>query len=86
MWIVLFGLALIGCPAYLLTGDTIKWTVAELMALIVSLTTFLGTIIGMFLGVQVGAVGKANAENVARRALAALPPDSACCRRSAMSS
>ncbi len=77
MWIVLFGLALIGCLAYFLTGDTIKWTVTELMTLIASLTTFLGTIVGMFLGVQAGAVGKANAENVARRALAALPPDSA---------
>lgn len=75
-WIVLFGLALIGCLAYFLTDD-INWTVAELMTLIASLTTFLGTIVGMFLGVQAGAAGRANAENVARRALAALPPDSA---------
>lgn len=76
MWIVLSGLGLIGCLAYFLTG-TGKWTVAELMTLIASLTTFLGTIVGMFLGVQAGAAGRTNAENVARRALAALPPDSA---------
>ncbi|NOT89529.1 MAG: hypothetical protein HOP03_15315 [Lysobacter sp.] len=76
MWIVLFGLVVIGCLAFFLTGNG-AWEPADITALIGSLTTFLGTVVGAFLGVQVGATGKANAENVARRALAALPPESA---------
>ena len=76
MWIVLFGLTMIGCLAFFLTGKG-DWKVSDIMTLIGSLTTFLGTVVGAFLGVQVGAAGKANAENVARRALAALPPESA---------
>ncbi len=76
MWIILFGLALIGCLAFVLTGGK-DWDIPQIMTLIGSLTAFLGTVVGMFLGVQAGAVGKANAENIARRALAALPPDSA---------
>ncbi len=76
MWIVLFGLMMIGCLAYFLTGRG-DWKVSDIMTLIGSLTTFLGTVVGAFLGVQVGAAGKASAENVARRALAALPPESA---------
>lgn len=76
MWIVLFGLVVIACLALLLPakGD---WAPADITTLVGSLTTFLGTVVGAFLGVQVGATGKANAENVARRALAALPPESA---------
>ena len=76
MWIVLFGLVVIACLALFLPvyGD---WKAADITTLIGSLTTFLGTVVGAFLGVQVGAAGKANAENVARKALAALPPDSA---------
>ncbi len=76
MWIVLFGLMMIGCLAFFLTGRG-DWKVSDIMTLIGSLTTFLGTVVGAFLGVQVGAAGKASAENVARRALAALPPESA---------
>ncbi len=76
MWIVLFGLVVIGCLAFFLTGKG-GWSPADITSLIGSLTTFLGTVVGAFLGVQVGAAGKANAEGVARRALAALPPESA---------
>ena len=76
MWIVLFGLVVIACLAFFLTGEG-DWKPADITTLIGSLTTFLGTVVGAFLGVQVGAAGKANAENVARRALAALPPESA---------
>lgn len=76
MWIVLFGLVVIGCLVVLLPVDG-DWKAADITTLVGSLTTFLGTVVGAFLGVQVGAAGKANAENVARRALAALPPESA---------
>lgn len=76
MWIVLFGLVVIACLALFLPAKD-DWKPADITTLIGSLTTFLGTVVGAFLGVQVGAAGKASAENVARRALAALPPESA---------
>lgn len=76
MWIVLFGLVVIACLALFLPVNG-HWKAADITTLIGSLTTFLGTVVGAFLGVQVGAAGKANAESVARKALAALPPDSA---------
>jgi hypothetical protein len=50
------------------------WKASEVIALVGSLATVLGTIVGAFLGVQAGAAGKQKAEQLAKRALAALAP------------
>jgi hypothetical protein len=55
----------------------LKWTATDITAICSVFTTLLGTLIGAFLGVQVGSAGKEKAENVARKALAALPPETA---------
>lgn len=74
--IVILGLAIFAALAYNLHVEG-GWKASEVTALVGTLTTFLGTAIGAFLGVQVGAAGKAQADNLARAALGALPADQA---------
>lgn len=74
--IVTLGLTIFALLAYYLNVKN-EWKAAEVTALVGTLTTFLGTVVGAFLGVQVGASGKAQADNLARAALGALPADQA---------
>lgn len=53
------------------------WHSTAIVGVVGLFTGLIGTLVGAFLGVQVGAAGKQKAEDVARRALAALPPDKA---------
>jgi hypothetical protein len=74
--ITVLGLVVIALLAY---GLPVKegWTASGVTALVGAITTFLGTVVGAFLGVQVGASGREKAEDLARKALAALPPTDA---------
>jgi presenilin-like A22 family membrane protease len=53
------------------------WKQEEVSALVGLFTGLVGTMVGAFLGAQVGAAGKQRAEELARRALAALDPQQA---------
>jgi uncharacterized protein YacL len=66
-------------PAVLAWALTTRegWTASDVTALVSVFTTVVGTLVGAFLGVQVGSAGKQKAENLANRALAALPPETA---------
>jgi zinc transporter ZupT len=54
-----------------------NWQSNDIVGVVGLFTGLIGTLVGAFLGVQVGATGKQKAENIARRALAALPPEQA---------
>jgi hypothetical protein len=54
-----------------------EWKPSDIATLVGLFTGVVGTLVGAFLGVQVGAAGKKNAEHLANRALAALPPEKA---------
>ena len=53
------------------------WTAKDIAAIVGLFTSVVGTLVGAFLGVQVGSAGKQKAEQLANRALAALPPEKA---------
>ena len=53
------------------------WKPNEISSIIGLFTGVVGTLVGAFLGVQVGAAGKAKAENLANRALGALSAEKA---------
>jgi hypothetical protein len=53
------------------------WKPNDVATLVGLFTGVVGTLVGAFLGVQVGAAGKEKSENLANRALAALPPERA---------
>ena len=53
------------------------WKPSDVTALAGLFTGVVGTLVGAFLGVQVGAAGKERAEQLAQRALGALPPERA---------
>jgi hypothetical protein len=53
------------------------WAASEVSAVAGVFTTLVGSIVGAFLGVQVAATGKEKAEELAQKALAALPPEKA---------
>jgi uncharacterized membrane protein len=71
--VVILGLTVIAVLSYYLPVKE-GWKSSDVIALVGTLTTFLGTVVGAFLGVQVGSAGKQKAENLANRALGALPP------------
>lgn len=71
--VTFLGFIVIAILVYLLPVKD-GWKASEVTALVGSLTTVLGTIVGAFLGVQAGSAGRQKAENLANRALAALPP------------
>lgn len=73
--VVVLGLIVFGLLAYWLPAK--DWKAADVIALVGTLTTFLGTVVGAFLGVQVGSAGKQKAEDLANRALGALPSEEA---------
>ncbi|TXH72023.1 MAG: hypothetical protein E6Q88_07140 [Lysobacteraceae bacterium] len=80
LWIVVLGLTVIAALVLFLDvgdGSGGGWKAPDVIALVGALTTFLGTVVGAFLGVQAGSAGKEKAEDIAKRALAALPPESA---------
>lgn len=78
LWIVVLGLlVIVGLVLFLDVGKEGGWQASDVIALVGALTTFLGTTVGAFLGVQAGSVGKEKSNDIARRALAALPPESA---------
>jgi hypothetical protein len=54
-----------------------SWTADNVLAIIGLFTSVVGTIVGAFLGVQIGAAGKAKAEDLAQRALGALDKETA---------
>ena len=54
-----------------------NWKPTNVASIIGVFTSIVGTLVGAFLGVQVGAAGKDKAQNIANRALAALPPETA---------
>jgi len=66
-------------PALLAFGLSFRpvWQPSDIATLVGLFTGVVGTLVGAFLGVQVGSAGKQKAENLANRALAALPPDQA---------
>jgi formate hydrogenlyase subunit 3/multisubunit Na+/H+ antiporter MnhD subunit len=74
--VIFLGLFAIAALAFFLPVKD-GWKASEVIALVGALTTFLGTVIGAFLGVQVGSAGKEKSDNLAHRALAALPSDKA---------
>jgi high-affinity K+ transport system ATPase subunit B len=53
------------------------WAPSDVSTLVGLFISVVGTLVGAFLGVQAGSAGKDKAEDIARRALAALPPESA---------
>ena len=53
------------------------WNASDVSSIVGVFTSIVGTLVGAFLGVQVGAAGKDKAQNLANRALAALPPETA---------
>jgi hypothetical protein len=53
------------------------WKSNEVSSIVGLFISVVGTLVGAFLGVQVGAAGKAKAENIANRALGALPAEKA---------
>jgi hypothetical protein len=53
------------------------WKANDVSTVVGLFTSVVGTLVGTFLGMQVGASGKQRAEDLARRALGALPPESA---------
>jgi len=53
------------------------WKSNEVSTIVGLFTSVVGTLVGAFLGVQVGAAGKAKAENIANRALGALSAEKA---------
>jgi hypothetical protein len=71
--VVISGLTVIGTLPLMLRSDD-RWETSDIIALIGTLTTFLGTVVGAFLGVQSESSGKQQAEDLAIRALRALPP------------
>jgi len=70
--VVVLGLCVFAGLSYLLPVKE-GWKSADVIALVGTLTTFLGTVVGAFLGVQVGSAGKQKSEDLANRALGALP-------------
>jgi hypothetical protein len=66
-------------PAVLAFGLSFRpdWKPNDISTLVGVFTGVVGTLVGAFLGVQVGSAGKQKAENLANRALAALPPEQA---------
>lgn len=74
--VVISGLTVIGILPFMLRSDE-RWETSDIIALIGTLTTFLGTVVGAFLGVQSESSGKQEAEDLAIRALRALPPNEA---------
>jgi hypothetical protein len=71
-----FGLVVFATLSFFLPVKE-GWKSADVIALVGTLTTFLGTVVGAFLGVQVGSAGKQKAEDLANRALGALPAEDA---------
>ena len=53
------------------------WNASDVSSIVGVFISIVGTLVGAFLGVQVGAAGKDKAQNLANRALAALPPETA---------
>ena len=53
------------------------WKVADIATIVGLFTSVVGTLVGAFLGAQIGSSGKKQAEDTARRALAALRPETA---------
>ena len=53
------------------------WNASDVSSIVGVFTSIVGTLVGAFFGVQVGAAGKDKAQNLANRALAALPPETA---------
>lgn len=74
--VAIVGLLIPAALAWLL-GQGAKWTPSDVVALATAFIGVVGTLVGGFLGAQVGSEGREKAEEVARRALAALPPDQA---------
>jgi hypothetical protein len=70
------GFVLIGVLVYVAISNA-NWKPSDVTALVGAVTTLLGTLVGAFLGVQAGSTGKAKAEGLANRALAALKPEEA---------
>jgi hypothetical protein len=65
-------------PAALVVFLVLKdWKSADVATIVGLFTSVVGTLVGAFLGAQVGSAGKQKAEDLARRALAALPPERA---------
>lgn len=53
------------------------WNASDVSSIVGVFISIVSTLVGAFLGVQVGAAGKDKAQNLANRALAALPPETA---------
>ena len=82
-WLAIIGLSIAAILVMFLVYR--GWSEAERVVAVVGLfTSVLGTLVGAFFGMQIGAAGKEkdqqarqNAESLARKALSALPPESA---------
>jgi hypothetical protein len=74
--VAIFGLLIPAILAFALTFRP-DWKPNDISTLVGVFTGVVGTLVGAFLGVQVGSTGKQKVENLANRALAALPPEKA---------
>ncbi|OON68212.1 hypothetical protein [Hymenobacter sp. CRA2] len=82
LWITVLGLLITAALAVYLVAQ--GKPVTDVVALVGVFTSLIGTLVGAFLGIQVGAQGKAKAEEdkakaeeITRRALAVLPQEQA---------
>ena len=73
--IAIIGLIIPAVRAMVLARQ--DWKASDIATIVGTFTTAVGTLVGAILGVQVGAAGKEKSEAIARRALAALPPEMA---------
>lgn len=73
--IAVIGLVIPALLVWLLVEKS--WKVSDIATIVGSFTGVTGTLVGAFLGVQIGSAGKQKSDDIAKRALAALPPDQA---------
>ena len=82
-WLAVLGLAIAAVLVVFLVFQG-KYESKDVLAVVGLFTSVLGTLVGAFFGLQVGSSGRESAQeaardanNVAQRALAALPPEQA---------